>query len=301
MKRTIIYMAFIFSSILTHGQKINIEGHKQNIIVLGQLDSVFQKQNQKIDTLLVPRFFGTGFLVEIDSIFHLVTAKHVVVNSDAYGNLDTKANGKEIFGFYYDNNGQVQYRSLDTIKAKFNIDWIFHSDPQVDIAIIPFAINKNDNLKIIPQKDFLGTKSIFETYQVYFVSYHPAITNVNDLNPIFRIGNVSRKNKNSTLFIDAFAFPGNSGSPVFLSPSPIRFDSNTFNIGSDPLGDKFIGIIGAYIPYEEVAVSTQTQRPRVIFQENSGLALIWTVDFINEIINSKKMQDQLKNIKKKMK
>lgn len=263
---------------------------------MGQIDTVFQRSNQKIDTLLVPRFFGTGFLVEIDSIFHLVTAKHVV-NSDSYGNMDTKPSEKEIFGFYYNNKGQVQYKSLDTIKAKFNVNWIFHSDPIVDIAIIPFTIFSNDNLKIIPQSDFLGTKSLFETYQVYFVSYHPAITDVNDLNPIFRVGNISRKNKNSTLFVDAFAFPGNSGSPVFLSPSSIRFDSNSFNIGGDPLGDKFIGVIGAYIPYEEVAVSTQTKRPRVIFQENSGLALIWTVDFINEIINSKEMREQINHLK----
>ena len=58
-----------------------------------------------------------------------------------------------------------------------------------------------------------------------------------------------------TILIDAFAFPGNSGSPVFLKSSPIRYDTNTFNIGGDELGDKFIGIIGAYIPYEDVAVS----------------------------------------------
>jgi|GEM_PF-988776 len=299
MRKSLLLLTIIFSYCWSYGQKINIEGHKQNIVILGQIDSVLQKQNQKIDTLLVPKFFGTGFLVEIDGFYHLVTAKHVVVNSDSFGNLEEKANGKEIFGFYYDKSGQVQYRSLDTIKKKFKVDWVFHSNPKVDIAIIPFAINDNDNLKIIPHKDFLDTKSIFETYQVYFVSYHPAITNVNDLNPIFRIGHVSRKNKNSTLYIDAFAFPGNSGSPVFLSPSPVRFDSNSFNIGFDPVGDKFIGIIGSYIPYEDVAVSTQTRRPRVIFQENSGLALVWTVDYINEIISSKKMQDQLKHLKTK--
>jgi len=43
---------------------------------------------------------------------------------------------------------------------------------------------------------------------------------------------------------------------VFLKPSPIRLDSQGISIGYDPLGGKFIGIIGEYILYQDIAIST---------------------------------------------
>ncbi|MEN6615143.1 MAG: hypothetical protein ABFD12_01160 [Syntrophorhabdus sp.] len=33
-----------------------------------------------------------------------------------------------------------------------------------------------------------------------------------------------------------------------------------------------VGIVSSFIPYREVAVSEQTRRPRIVFEENSGLA-----------------------------
>jgi hypothetical protein len=45
-----------------------------------------------------------------------------------------------------------------------------------------------------------------------------------------------------------------------------------------------IGIIASYLPYEDVAVSQQTQRPRVIFAENSGLTNVFPVDCITETV-----------------
>ncbi|MFI5164678.1 MAG: hypothetical protein ACHQHP_05465, partial [Bacteroidia bacterium] len=150
-------------------------------------------------------------------------------------------------------------------------------------------------------KDFLDTKRLYETYGVYFVSYHPGLVNLNDFKPIFRNGYISRINIDKTILIDAFAFPGNSGSPVFLKSSSIRYDSPTINLGGDELGDKFIGIIGAYIPYEDIAVSSQTNQPRVVFQENSGIAYIWSINFINEIIKSIDTKKQIEFIKKNYK
>jgi hypothetical protein len=58
----------------------------------------------------------------------------------------------------------------------------------------------------------------------------------------------------------------------------------------------FIGVIGKYIPYKEKAVSDQTGDVRVVFQENTGLSMVWSVHFINEIINSKAYLDQLNKV-----
>ena len=140
---------------------------------------------------------------------------------------------------------------------------------------------------------FLDTKRLFELYDIFFLSYQPGIRIENKLTPIIRSGTISLINNDKTFYIDASAFPGNSGSPVFLKPSPIRFDAKGISLGGDVLGGKFIGIIGEYLTYREVAISEQTGRPRVIFEENTGLSKVWSVSFINEIIDSKEFQKQL--------
>lgn len=77
--------------------------------------------------------------------------------------------------------------------------------------------------------------------------------------------------------IDATIFPGNSGGPVFNVPSPITIQG-TKAVSSCCL----IGIVQSYLPYEDVAVSKQTGRERIVFQENSGLASVVPFDAIKE-------------------
>jgi len=245
---------------------------------------------------------GTGFIVEIDDIFHLVTAKHVVTVRGSKGELTSNFNDSSLYAFYYSKKGGVESKKIIDIKNKFKVKWVTHPNPIVDIVAIPFDIDTlKDDLRVVPYKLFLDTKRLYETYGVYFVSFHPGLVTLNDFKPIFRSGDICRINSDKTILLDAFAFPGNSGSPVFLKTSTIRFDNNTINLGSDELGDRFIGIIGAYIPYEDVAISLQTNQPRVIFQENSGIALVWSIDYINEIINSAQMKGQVSFIKKNFK
>jgi hypothetical protein len=40
----------------------------------------------------------------------------------------------------------------------------------------------------------------------------------------------------------------------------------------------------AYRPYDDTAVSLQTKKPRVIFEENSGLAEVLPIDSIEDVI-----------------
>lgn len=85
----------------------------------------------------------------------------------------------------------------------------------------------------------------------------------------------------------------------FLSYQPGIEPQKGISIGSDELGGKFIGIIGEYIPYQEIAISTQTGRPRVIFKENTGLSRVWSVPFIEEILNLNIFKEQLNKLVKK--
>ena len=44
-------------------------------------------------------------------------------------------------------------------------------------------------------------------------------------------------------------------------------------------------MVSAYIPYEEFAVSEQTGERRMVFQENSGLAVVIPIDVIQETVD----------------
>ena len=82
------------------------------------------------------------------------------------------------------------------------------------------------------------------------------------------------------MLIDSFIFPGNSGGPVVTKPEQIRI-TNTQSIMSSLL----IGMVSSYIPYEEVAISEQTGKRRMVFQENSGLAVVVPIDVIQETVD----------------
>lgn len=238
---------------------------------------------------------ATGFLVQVQNIFHLVTAKHVVVDSRTNNFIDSG-----MIVFFNLKDGTIGTRSIDEIKKNFAVNWIFHENKDVDIAIIPFGLDpQKDDEKTIPENMFLPTDRLFELYDVFFLSYQPGIEPQKRILPVIRNGTISLINDDKTFYIDAFAFPGNSGSPVFLKFSPIRFDEGGISIGGDQLGGKFIGIIGSYLPYQEVAISTQTGRPRVVFEENTGLSKVWAVTFIKEIIESNAFKQQLNKLMKK--
>jgi len=256
---------------------------KKTVVFLGKTT---QKKEQ---------FYATGFLVEIQNIFHLVTAKHVVVDPKSGDFTDSG-----MLVFFNQKDGKIGSRSIDEIKRIMGVNWIFHENKDVDIAIIPFGLDpQKDDVKTIPDDMFLNTDRLFELYDVFFLSYQPGIESQKRILPVIRNGTISLINEDKTFYIDGFAFPGNSGSPVFLKPSPIRFDEGGISIGKDQLGGKFVGIIGEYIPYQEVAISIQTRRPRVVFEENTGLSKVWSVTFIEQIVGSNAFKQQLNTLLKK--
>jgi hypothetical protein len=79
--------------------------------------------------------------------------------------------------------------------------------------------------------------------------------------------------------IDVPVFPGNSGGPVILCPSAIAIN------GTNPISESsLVGIVKSYVPYTDVAISPQTNRPRISFEENSGLAMVESLDSIVETV-----------------
>ena len=82
-----------------------------------------------------------------------------------------------------------------------------------------------------------------------------------------------------SFMIDSFVFPGNSGGPVLLKPETMSIQGTQSH--PDPL---LIGVVDAYQPYREPAVSLQTQETRIVFEENSGLANILPIDYVKDTI-----------------
>ena len=82
-------------------------------------------------------------------------------------------------------------------------------------------------------------------------------------------------------YIDASAYPGNSGGPVIVNPEVVAIQGTGTN-GSAGL----IGVISSGETYSDVAVSQQTGEAKVIFTEQTGLVRIVPVERIYEIIDS---------------
>lgn len=230
---------------------------------------------------------ATGFLVKVGNIVHMVTAKHVVVDprKDRLidGDLQVFLNSKE---------GKIHTKSLKDFK-NMGLRWVFHENKEVDIAMIAFPTSvQDDNFKTIPDYLFVSSDQFYEIFDIFFLSYQPGIEIQGNISPIIRSGTVSLMNDDKTFYVDAAAFPGNSGSPVFLNPSSMTYDK----IGLSSVPGGFIGIIGQYISYKETAVSLQTRRVRVIFEENTGLSRVWSVSFLQDVINSESFKRSIGDI-----
>jgi len=236
------------------------------------------------------QYFATGFLIQTEKIFHLVTAKHVVFDNNTGQFRDNSA-----FIFFNKKDGTIGSQSLDLVKSQ-GFKWVFHPNPGVDIAVIPFPISPDFDVKVIPEEFFFDSSKLCELLEVFFLPFQPNIIQPSRIAPIFRTGMISIVNDDFTFFMDANAFPGNSGSPVFIKPQAIRWASDSFNLGADEMGGKFLGLVGEYVPYQEVAISAQTQRPRIIFEENTGLSKVWTTKYLKEVFQSPDFKSQLASI-----
>ena len=86
--------------------------------------------------------------------------------------------------------------------------------------------------------------------------------------------------RTSHFLVDALVFPGNSGGPVVSKPEPVAIRGTA----AQPAA-YLIGVIASYIPYSDAAVSKQTGKVRIIFEDNSGLSLAYPIDCVTEAIS----------------
>lgn len=173
--------------------------------------------------------------------------------------------------------------------------WIGHPDPKIDVAVM--AINGNllkaDGIKFQFFEDDGHTATlarmtelgIAEGDGVFALGFPLGLVGGDRNYVIVRQGVIARvrdtlASASSDFLVDMTIFPGNSGGPVILRPESTAIDGTLSQVSSN-----LLGIVSSYLPYQDIAISTQTKRPRIIFEENTGLASIFPVDSIDETIS----------------
>lgn len=222
------------------------------------LDTVVSIERLPVAGKEVP--IGTGFVV-LSTRNHLilVTAKHVVHDAD----------GKLLGDLAYRLNrigGSSQLlKDADLVRTGVG-SWF--ASQQHDVAVRFLPIVQGVSIKAIPLDRFIEEPHVEAGTPLAALGFPMGLRSVDHASPIARRGMVGRADS-TVVLADLFIFPGNSGGPVLYVPSAIG--PMSFGVAF-VAHEMLIGMVSSFIPYSEVAVSMQTKRPRVVFEENSGLA-----------------------------
>lgn len=182
--------------------------------------------------------------------------------------------------------------------------WIAHPDPAVDVAAIKVDFNRlqSEGMQVAFFEDDrfslnaaqIKEAGISEGDYVFVLGYPMGLVGDHRAVVIVRNGSLARirdalERPSEPYLVDSTIFPGNSGRPIITKIEAIALQG-TSAISSTHL----IGIVTGYVSYTEAAVSAQTNRLRMIFEENSGLASAHLVDAINECIESDPLLHQMR-------
>lgn len=173
-------------------------------------------------------------------------------------------------------------------------DWFGHPDPAVDVAVMPIKTRLlQDELRqysvFFSDTQILGREGmriagVSEGDGIFVLGFPMGMVDVNRHYVICRAGAIARirgvlEGRTKDFLIDATVFPGNSGGPVITRPEAIAIQG-TKATGSASL----VGVVKSYVSYSDTAISQQTRKPRITFEENSGLTAVEPVDAILETI-----------------
>lgn len=223
--------------------------------------------------------------------------------------------GQKLYHVFLVTNRHVFQRAAehgDTIHARFNklqetgtnmypinlkdASWTVHPDPKADVAVL--SINpermKIDGIEyfffeadnhVLTLEDARANE-VSEGDGVFVLGFPLGEAGENRNFVIVRQGIIARvqhwlKGSARTFMIDASIFPGNSGGPVLLKPELTSIQGTKSNNKCS-----LVGMVSSYLTYQEVAVSAQTGRQRMVFEENSGLGIVVPPDVIQEAVRA---------------
>lgn len=240
------------------------------------------------------RYSATGFLVG-----HLVENAQEVKDRKYRLYLVTNRHvfkGEKIAQLRFNPSGGLPAKVYDLplLDADGKQQWQGHADENIDVAVqginaellqkdgIEFSFFASD-LHVLPFTK-AAAEGLSEGDSVYVLGFPLGQVGKERNYAIVRQGVVARirdalAGSSTEFLLDASIFPGNSGGPVVTRPEAIA-------ITGTKATDKawLIGIVSGYVPYQDIAISVQTKRPRVVFEENSGMAAAVPIDRALEAI-----------------
>jgi S1-C subfamily serine protease len=241
----------------------------------------------------IKNWIGTGFLfgdlLTVTSDQSNTYTLYLVTNKHVFEELD-----QVIVKFNPQTDQASKDFALPLKKSDGTSYWTGHPDPDVDVAITPInhEVLSKEGMKFkffqsdkhIVTITAMNTEDIREGNFIYVLGFPMGIISSDRQYVFARTGIISRikdlyEKRSKDFVVDAPVFPGNSGGPV------ISKIENNFLGGTKAFNkSRLIGIIKSYIPYTDTAYSLQTKKPRITFEENSGLSLVEPVDRIIETI-----------------
>lgn len=268
--------------------------------------------------------FGRAALIPPFFVSSVVAVGHMDRNPDGSGKWTTEASGF-FYGYLVKDDPEPTRRLYETFLVTnrhvivghtivsirlnpkkssdegkvFNTpagDWFTHPDPTVDIAAARVNWGLLTDQEI--DKDFMTSDTnaadtlkmtemgVSAGDPIFVLGFPLGLAGEHRNYAIVRPGAIARINDLmasavSSFLIDAHVFPGNSGGPVILGPNLVAIGGTKNNTTA-----YLVGVVRGFIPFVDVAVSQQTQRPREISEENSGLAEVIPIDRVNEAIKA---------------
>ena len=262
------------------------------LIPLNFLDTTVALGAAKADGTV--QYTATGFLYghylqpnveggEPRGFVFLVTNRHV---ADGAAELHVRFNAVA--------DGVPNVRRLAPEGDDITMPWTTHPNAAIDVAVrllnapglgaAGTALTPFHNEHHVFLRDQARATGISEGDGVFVLGFPLGIAGAQRNYVIVRQGVVARirdwlDGHQNSFLIDASIFPGNSGGPVLIKPEATAIQGTRPNQRCG-----LVGMVSTYVPYQEVAVSEQTGRPRMVFEENSGLGVIVPVDQIAETV-----------------
>lgn len=254
-------------------------------------------ENNDIGSKIQMSSIATGFLVgkatgksndkgPLYGLF-IVTNKHV------FQNQKTKEFQKYVFFRFNTLDNKSRYFKVNLLKDDNTPLWFMHENENVDLAVLPINATEIDNSKIkyyfFCDNDIFYAKNFVEknisTGDGLFVLGFPMSISGKVRNfVIVRQGIIARVDEevleNGYYYIDASAYPGNSGGPVIHKPEILSITGTSSNSSAG-----LIGVISSGETFSDIAVSQQTGEPKIVFTEQTGLIRVVPPELIFEIID----------------
>jgi len=240
------------------------------------------------------KWVGTGFFygvptAEVDSegntlyTVFLISNKHVFEGrKEIWIKLDS-----------VDGSASKDFRAAMVAKNGRKL-WIGHPDDGVDVGAlwVNAAYLQQQKRRIsffLHESQVLTAPKLLEAGVsegdgVFLLGFPMGMVDKERQYPICRTGSIAKigsvkDGSEKEILVDGLVYPGNSGGPVVTVPQMTSIH------GTRPYRRaSLIGVVAGYVPYQEIARSVQTGRPRMIFEENSGLTSVVPAEQVCETV-----------------